>query len=196
MNIALTGGIGCGKTSALKIFDRLGCLTSSADAINEEILNRRETVLFVKNNFGPQYLNNGKIDKQELARLIFSVPEKRKILENFLHPQIASEEKKVMEDAERQNRPCVCEIPLLFEKNLESQFDLTLCLAASEQVQIERLKNRGLQSSRARERIAAQLPVEEKMKRADIVIFNDGNLEFLEQQIKSVLPKFFEDQHN
>ena len=187
MNIALTGGIGCGKSAALNIFRQMGCLITSADAINNDLLSQAETITFISSTFGSQYLKNGAIDKAQLAELIFSVPAKRKILEDFLHPRIAAVQTDTMKRSRELGKHCICEIPLLFEKNLESQFDTTICLACSRQTQLERLKKRGLPRERALARIASQLPLEEKMKRAQFVIFNDGNLEFLTTQIKLFL---------
>lgn len=187
MNIALTGGIGCGKSAALNIFRQMGCLITSADAINNDLLSQAETITFISSTFGSQYLKNGAIDKAQLAELIFSVPAKRKILEDFLHPRIAAIQTDTMKRSRELGKHCICEIPLLFEKNLESQFDTTICLACSRQTQLERLEKRGLPRERALARIASQLPLEEKMKRAQFVIFNDGNLEFLTTQIKLFL---------
>ncbi len=187
MNIALTGGIGCGKSAALNIFCQMGYLITSADAINNDLLSQAETITFISSIFGSQYLKNGAIDKAQLAELIFSVPAKRKILEDFLHPRIAAVQTDTMKRSRELGKHCICEIPLLFEKNLESQFDTTICLACSRQTQLERLEKRGLPRERALARIASQLPLEEKMKRAQFVIFNDGNLEFLTTQIKLFL---------
>lgn len=189
MIIGLTGGIGCGKSVTLNIFCQSGCLTTSADEINGRLLEQAETLDFIKKQFGNEYVKNKKIDKSRLAELIFSVPEKRNVLENFLHPQIFAEQEKTIRQAREENRICICEIPLLFEKNLEKNFDKTICIVCSGETQSERLEKRGLPRERARERIAAQMPSDEKIKRADFVIFNDGNIDFLKRQTKSVLEK-------
>ena len=106
-------------------------------------------------------------------------------MENFLHPRIRARWNARLRSA-KPGEKIVVEVPLLFEKNYAADFDLTVCVAASEETQLERLEKRGLPRERARERIAAQLPLEEKVRRADAVIFNDGSREFLEAQGREI----------
>lgn len=183
MKIALTGGIGCGKSTALQAFQKLDFATFSADALGHKILSESATVAFVVEHFGEACAPDGKIERARLAELVFANPAAREHLENFLHPKIEAAWNAGVEAAEAQGKHSVVEIPLLFEKNLEAEFDRTCCLVCSEEIQLERLEKRGLPREQARARIAAQMPLEEKMRRADVCLFNDGAPEFLEEQI-------------
>jgi dephospho-CoA kinase len=81
------------------------------------------------------------------------------------------------------------EIPLLFEKNLEAEFDLIVCVSSSEMVRLRRLAERGLGETESRARMASQLPLEEKVKRSDVVLFNDGDLGFLDEQVGALVER-------
>ncbi|MGF0068269.1 dephospho-CoA kinase [Candidatus Spyradosoma sp. SGI.093] len=183
MKAALTGGIGCGKSTALRAFRNHDCATVSADALGHEILSESSSAAFVVARFGAECAPAGTVDRERLARVVFADPAARKELEDFIHPKIEAAWRERVRAAEERGEDCVVEIPLLFEKNLEGAFDRTVCLVCSEAVQLERLEKRGLPRERALARIAAQLPIEEKARRADVCLFNDGSPEFLEKQI-------------
>ena len=152
MTIGLTGGIGCGKSSALGAFGEIGFSVVDADGLAAEIRSEPEFLRFARERFGGNaFAADGSVDRASLARIVFSDAAAREDLENFLHPRIRA----------RWN-------------------------ARSEETQLERLEKRGLPRERARERIAAQLPLEEKVRRADAVIFNDGSREFLEAQVREI----------
>ena len=190
MKIALTGGIGCGKSTALTAFRNHHFTTLSADALGHEILSGSAAVDFVVKRFGKDCAPAGVIDRARLAKIVFSDPRAREDLEAFMHPRIENAWRERAQAAESRGENCVVEIPLLFEKQLEGAFDSTLCLACSEAVQLERLEKRGLPREQARSRMAAQLPLEEKVRRADYCLFNDGSPEFLEAQIQFFITEF------
>ncbi len=186
MTIGLTGGIGCGKSSALDAFGKIGFSVVDADGIAAEIRSEPEFLRFARERFGGSaFAADGSVDRASLARIVFSDAAAREDLENFLHPRIRARWNARIRAA-KPGEKIVVEVPLLFEKNYASDFDLTVCVAASEETQLERLEKRGLPRERARERIAAQLPLEEKVRRADAVIFNDGSREFLEAQVREI----------
>lgn len=184
MKIALTGGIGCGKSTALQAFRNHHFTTLSADALGHEILSGSAAVEFVVKRFGEVCVSAGKIDRAQLAKIVFADAVAREDLEKFIHPQIEKAWRKGAEEAEARGEHCVVEIPLLFEKNLEGAFDYTICLACSEAVQLERLERRGLPREQALSRIAAQMPLDDKKRRADFCLFNDGSPEFLISQVE------------
>lgn len=190
MKIALTGGIGCGKSTALKAFQKSNFATFSADALGHEILSEPASVAFVKEQFGAECVSGERIDRSALAQIVFADSAARERLENFLHPKIKAAWRAGTERAAEAGKFSVVEVPLLFEKNLVEGFDCTLCLACSESVQLARLEKRGLPQEQARSRIATQMPLEEKMRRADFCLFNDGTPEFLEQQINFFIRNF------
>lgn len=190
MKIALTGGIGCGKSTALTAFRNHHFTTLSADALGHEILSGSAAVDFVVKHFGEDCAPAGVIDRARLAEIVFSDARAREDLEAFMHPRIENAWKERAQAAEARGENCVVEIPLLFEKQLECAFDCTLCLACSEAVQLERLEKRGLPREQALSRMAAQLPLDEKIRRADYCLFNDGSPEFLEAQIQFFITEF------
>jgi len=175
MKIGLTGGIGCGKTEALRIFEKLGWHTLSTDAIAHELLdNDPEVRTAVENAFGT-------LDKKQIAAQVFSDPEKKQTLENLLHPRIRDHWRSKLQANSDQN--WVVEIPLLIEKRLETHFDLVVCVACSPETQLKRLGQRGIHKEDALARIANQAPLSLKIEKSDKILSNNGSISFLEEQI-------------
>lgn len=190
MTIGLTGGIGCGKSSVLPAFEKSGFAVIDTDKIAREIRSAPETAQFVQKRFGNAvFSENGEIIPAELAKIIFSDPEARSDLENFMHPKIRESWTRLAEKNAREGRDVAVEVPLLFEKNYVADFDATVCVAASHSVQLQHLEARGVSKEQAEERIAAQMPLSEKIRRADVVIFNDGSREFLDAQVKETIER-------
>lgn len=182
MTIGLTGGIGCGKSSVLPAFENIGFAVIDADELAREIRSEPETRRFARERFGEKCLApDGAIDAAVLAETVFSDASALADLEAFMHPRIRAAWRARIAAAATDEKIAV-EVPLLFEKNFECDFDATVCVASSENVQLSRLEARGLPREQARARIAAQLPLSEKIRRADAVIFNDGSREFLAAQ--------------
>lgn len=186
MTIGLTGGIGCGKSSILSAFAKLGFAVFNSDEIAAEIHASPETCRFVRERFGENALDSaGAICKPALAKIVFENAEALAALENFMHPRIRAAWRSRVA-AVPAGTDAVVEVPLLFEKNYERDFDATVCAAASPEIQLSRLAARGLPREPALARIACQLPLEEKIRRADAVVFNDGSPEFLEAQVREI----------
>lgn len=184
MIIGVTGGVGCGKSTAVKIFRELGYRTLDSDDLVREVYARDSVVKdAIKEHFGKESISaeNGEIDRTVLAGRVFANREELLWLENLVHPKV-----KVLRDkyiTEAPGESWVIEIPLLFEKNLESDYDITICLSAQNDLRLSRLSQKGLSLEDAKSRIASQLPLEQKEKRADYVIYNNGNIETLRTQI-------------
>lgn len=179
MKIGLTGGIGCGKSSALKIFEEKGWHTLSTDAIAHKLMAKDpEVKAGLLEGFGT-------IENKAIASKVFSNPEKKHFLENLLHPRIR---KYWTEQIQAQpDEKWVVEIPLLFEKRLENYFNLIVCVACSSETQLERLRLRGIEVDDAKARIANQAPLSLKIEQSDRVLSNNGTLDFLEEQIDQLL---------
>jgi len=105
-------------------------------------------------------------------------------LESVTHPEVARLRKLATADT---SRSYVVEIPLLFEKNLEEGFDVVICVACSEDVRLQRLAGRGMNSLEAKKRISSQLTLAEKVKKSNFVLWNDGTLEFLKAEVTKLL---------
>jgi dephospho-CoA kinase len=180
--VGLSGGIACGKSSALKIFRELGCDGISTDRITSGILENNDSVKrSIGDKWGRDVLINNQIDKPKIAEIIFnSVPE-RIWLEELLHPLV----RKVWTSRVKASNKTtvVVEIPLLFEKSLQNFFEITVCLISEKNIQLQRLHDRGLTNVQSNARIESQMCLTEKMHLADIVMLGDNSLSFLKQQI-------------
>lgn len=188
--IGLTGGIGSGKTTVTALLRRRGVPVLDADAIVRELEGPgAEGLRRLVDSFGPGILlPSGELDRSALGRLIFTDPEARRRVETILHPLVR--ERMVAEQAAAEARGAeivVHDIPLLFEAREPSAFDATLLVYAPPDLQHRRLtEQRGMTPADAEARIGAQLPMEEKRRRATYVIDNTGSLEDLEAEVDRV----------
>ena len=188
--LGVTGGVATGKTTVVDMFAKLGAETLSADQIARDVL-AKDTPAYheVVRHFGCDILDSGdQIDRAALASIVFSDPEARKALESITHPPIIRRLRDAINGfrARRQSgrTVMVVEIPLLFECGLERMVDEVLVVSAEQQTQANRLTTRNLSPTEgAARRIASQMPIEEKIRRADRVIANDGDLPSLERAV-------------
>lgn len=182
MKVGLTGGIGCGKSTVLRLCEERGALVVESDAIVRELLaSDRKVIAEVVESFGEEVLDGeGKIDRGRLGGIVAIDSDKLLRLESILHPIVRRVwTQKVAE----QDSLAVVEIPLLFEKNLQELFDQTVCVASSPKVQMERLRARGLSDSQIQWRQQRQMPLLRKMEMADVVLMNNGTLQHLNEQL-------------
>ncbi len=183
--VALTGTMGCGKSEALKVFRRLGAAALCLDETAHRVLSKGGSAYQpVLRSFGPAILDRrGQIDRRTLGRIVFAKPALRRRLERLTHPAILSEMRSWMRS--RGRGLAVIDVPLLFEKGLEKEFDLTMVVAAKKTLCFKRLLRRdGLKLRELRRRCAAQMPLPEKMSRADVVVRNEGSLKDLAKKIQ------------
>jgi len=182
--VGLTGGIGTGKSSALRAFEALGAATVSLDQIaKEQAKPGRKGYKAIVKNFGKCILKgDGTIDRALLGRVIFSDKRARLGLERATHPLILKE---MNELVGRLKGIVVVDVPLLFEKKLQKNFDATMVIACKPQKQLQRIiKRDGLDSKEARRRMGAQMPLERKKSMADVSIHNDADFVALENKIQ------------
>jgi dephospho-CoA kinase len=186
--VGLTGGVGSGKSTALEVFERLGAATLSTDAVVHDLYASDEVRDAVVERFGPAVASDGDVDRAALAARAFATPEDRAWLEGLLWPRVG---KRIaawrVEQLERDPPPValVVEVPLLFEAGMEGAFDATIAVVADEEVRARRAAGRGHEA--ADERVARQLPQDEKATRADHAVVNDGTIEDLERNLSSVV---------
>lgn len=191
--LGITGGIGTGKSTVLDMFGELGADTLSADVIAREILAKDAPAYRrVVERFGEEVVaSDGEIDRPELARIIFNDPQARQDLNDITHPAIIAVTQERI-DRFRQSSPApdavlAVEIPLLIECGLEGIVDEVILVAAEQETQLCRLTKRsGISREEAQHRIAAQMPVEQKVLHADRVIWNEDNLESLRAAVKRI----------
>jgi dephospho-CoA kinase len=185
MRIGLTGGIGCGKTAAAACFGRQGFHVICADRLAHAALLDPALVREIQGRWGDDVLlENGMPDRELIAERVFSEPSELRWLESRIHPRIRREWQEAMKDT---SCDWVVDLPLLFEKGWQGDFDLTVALVSQPQLQVQRLLDRGWTRAQIQARLAAQLPMEEKARRADHVLTNDGTLEQLEAKVVALV---------
>ena len=186
---AVTGGIGCGKSATGAALQSLGVAVLDADTVVHDLLTRDADVqTAIRARFGDGVFRDGKVDRRALAAIVFAEPAARADLEGLLHPRV-----RIATDAwlaaQPPTQPCAVIIPLLYEVGRDRDFPLVACVACSPALQRDRLGQRGWLEEEVFRRLAAQLPTEEKVKRAQIVIWTDGALENHAAQWGRVLPQ-------
>jgi len=187
--IGLTGGMGCGKTTAAGMFAGHGFVRLDADqVVREELLTDSDVISAIKTKLGAKVLTpTGQIDRSRLAAEVFTDTAQLRWLEALLHPRLYARWRALF--AASQGRKFIVEVPLLFEQEMENWFDFTVCITSECASQIRRLESRGIPPNLARQRLAQQLPLARKCELADFVILNDGSLEFLREQINLLVQR-------
>lgn len=191
MNVGLTGGIACGKSTVSKMFEARGAHIVDADRIARDIVMPGQPALReVAEAFGDAVIAaDGTLDRARLGSIVFADAAARKRLESILHPRIRAEMKRQMEHwaATDPGSLTIADIPLLFESGLDKLYDFkdVIVVYAPREVQLERLMARdGLSREDAEKRLAAQMPIEEKRVLADVVIDNGGALSETQAQVE------------
>lgn len=189
MNIGLTGGIATGKSTVSQMLVKRGAILIDADVIAREVMEPGHPVLLeVQKRFGAGIINeDGSLNRKKLGEIVFSNPEERKALNEITHPAIRSEIKMRMANYEtaRSDRLIVVDIPLLYESSLETMFEQVMVIYVPREVQLSRLMQRdGMTLEQAEARVGAQLDIEWKKERADILIDNSLGLDKTELQIE------------
>ena len=184
--IAISGTIGSGKSTVLNYLKSKGYFVFSCDEYNAFLLNKgQQGYIKIQEQF-PEAFIKGELDKKALSKIVFNNPLQRERLESIMHPLIIAEMLRLRDLFEIY----FAEVPLLFENNLEKYFDLSLLIVTDEQKALERLQKRGLDYDSAKQRILNQMPQEIKMKRADEIIYNNGSLADLYNQVDIVINKY------
>lgn len=186
--IGLTGGIASGKSSVASVLRRLGCPVIDADALAREVVAPGEPALAaIVRSFGPEMLlPDGQLDRKRLGAVVFTDPARRRQLEAITHPAIALRRQALWRELSARGVPVICnDIPLLFEGRMQSAFDEVWVVWVERATQLRRLMARdGIGPEQAEQRLAAQLPLDEKRGLAHVVIDNSGTPEETERQVR------------
>jgi dephospho-CoA kinase len=188
--VGLTGGLGAGKSEALRALAELGAATLSTDAVVHELLAGEELRDIVVARLGEEVAPEGQLDRSLIAERVFDDDDSRKWLEAELWPRVGqrvAEWKQEVEALDPPPRAAVVEVPLLFEAGMENVFGATIAVVADEGLRAERAGARG--HAAVAERSGRQLSQEEKAERADFEVRNDGSLDELRQTLSRVLAK-------
>ena len=179
-----------GKSAAGDWLQRRGLPVIDSDRVAREVCAPGSPALTeIAARFGPEVIgDDGSLLRNEMAKRVFGDDGKRAALEEILHPRIRSAWK--AETQAWREAECIAgavQIPLLFETGAENEFDAVVCLACSSPVQKARLLDRGWDEEQIGRRVAAQIPVKEKLERADFVVWNESGLEELGEQLERIL---------
>ena len=184
--VALTGGIGAGKSQVAKYFHQLGSYVFDADLLARAAIERGSAGFDeVVTTFGDVILKDGDIDRRKLGEIIFADPTAKAKLESIVHPEV----QRLFEEAKKSlpaDAIVIYEIPLLAESNSRSRFDYAITVESDEQTRTSRLKERGLASHEIVGRMAAQASREERISHCDLVIENHGSEDDLLRQVEEI----------
>jgi dephospho-CoA kinase len=187
--VALTGGIATGKSYCLGRFATLGAATIDADVLaRDAVAPGTDGLAAVVERFGPGVLRpDGTLDRPALGRLVFEDSAARGDLEAIVHPRVYRAIRAWVANLPAATRIAMADIPLLFETGHVHDFDTVVVCACRPEEQLRRLMARdGLSDAEARARLAAQWPIEEKVRRANHVIRTDGTFAETDAQIQGV----------
>jgi dephospho-CoA kinase len=184
--VALTGGIGSGKTMVGEIFVELGALVVDSDQLAREVVERGSKGFdLIVTEFGDEILKNGDLDRAALASLIFKDPKKRARLEEITHPLIRQSFAKIVSSAGSESI-IINQIPLLVESKHDYKFDHVITISAPEKIRTERLIKRGLTLTQIEQRMKAQATDAQREVISDTVIVNDKSEQELLAQVEKV----------
>lgn len=181
--IAITGTIGSGKTEACNYLKTKGYKVLSCDEINSTLLRNGNKGYDEVSKVFKESVVDKQIDKKILADIVFKDADKLNTLNSIMHPLILEE------ILNNKSVPLIVEVPLLFECAWDKYFDCNLLLVCDDKLALNRLLDRGIDQVEASRRIKYQMSVEEKIKRADKIIYNNGSL----QDMYIELDKFIKD---
>jgi dephospho-CoA kinase len=188
LKIGLTGGIATGKSTVEKFFRDLGVPVIDADEIVHKLLKEERIKKKLVEILGDVLDENGEIDRKKVANIIFSNIEKKKQVENVIHPEVFKYIQNWIKEQEHKNPKgfVIISVPLMIETGSYKNYDKIIVVYAPKEVQLKRLLKKGMTKEEALKRINAQMDIEEKLKYADFVINNTGTLQDLKKEVEKV----------
>jgi dephospho-CoA kinase len=189
--LGLTGGIGMGKSMAAQLLQARGLAVIDTDDLARRVVQPGQPALEeICQAFGADLKDSaGQLRRDALAQIVFADPVARAKLEAVTHPRITQLWRQQLQVWRKEGRTvAVVVIPLLFETKVEVEFDAVICLACAETTQLKRLAARGWSSEQIRQRLAAQMPVAEKMSRANFVVWTEGEVDAMARQLAKIIP--------
>lgn len=189
--IALTGGIATGKSTVTKLLEQKGLSVIDADQLVKSIYARQESKDFIKNNIPVAWTQDG-IDFKKLRELVFSDTGIKKQVESYIYDRLPAAFKEAASKVQQQDF-YIYDVPLLFERGLQSKVDLTLLVYAPRKVQLARLIDRdGSKEEIGNKILDQQIDIEDKKLKSDLVINNSGSMTELAAEVESLLLQILE----
>jgi dephospho-CoA kinase len=197
LNVGLTGGIACGKSTVAQMFVRLGGHLIDFDKLAHEVQKPDWPAWQdVVNYFGREILRpDQNIDRNKLAAVVFNQPDKLQKLNDIVHPRVYEAWRSRLEKIKKHHPHAIvfADVPLLFEGRMQHLFDLTILVMVAPEEQVNRLMNRSdLCRAEAELRLSCQMPIHDKMNLADIVIDNQCVVEETEKKVTEVWQNLLE----
>ena len=193
IRVALTGGIATGKSHVRARFESIGIPTVDADLLARDAVAKGSAGLAaVVRRFGSDVCEaDGTLDRRKVGAIVFHDPDARRDLEKIVHPYVREMTERWFASLDPERAPfAVADIPLLFESQREGDFDAVIVTACEPETQLRRLMARdGLGEAEARQRIAAQWPLEKKIANADYIIRTDGTFDETNRQVDAVVSR-------
>lgn len=187
LRVALTGGIGSGKSLVGEILEELGALVIDSDQLAREVIERGSPGYEeVVTAFGDSILSEGQIDRSKLAAVVFKESDLRKKLESIIHPLVREAAEKLARKLPS-GAILINQIPLLVESDGAKRFDYVVTVSADEEIRRERLRLRGLKDYEITQRMAAQVSDSEREKIANYIIRNDGSIDELNRAVEELM---------
>lgn len=188
LKIAITGGVASGKTEALKNLREMGYVCVSSDDISMNLITKNQEIINKIDAIIPGVVRDNVVDKKAMARIMFKNKEVKEKIEGIMHPIIASIRKKFIEQQEASGVEIIfCEVPLLFEKKMQSSFDQVILICSSIDIRLERFIKRGGDKEIFFEIMQNQLPDTVKQKMANFVIKNMNTRQKFQEELKIII---------
>jgi dephospho-CoA kinase len=186
--VGITGIIGSGKTTVSRMLSQEGIPVIDLDRLGKEVTDYEEVVRDIEEAFGADYIVNKKVDIAKLREIAFIDTETRRKLENIIHPRAGAELWKRIERLKNEGASVVVvDAPLLYETGLYKRLNKVVVVSADKDKIMERLKLRGMEEEDTNRRLPHQIPLSEKEKKADHVLYNNGSEEDLRKGLKALL---------
>jgi dephospho-CoA kinase len=186
--VALTGNYGMGKSTVLSLFREFGVSTLDTDKIVDFLFRRKKILEKIRQLMGNSvFHDNGSLNKKKVAEIIFRNARLRRSVEDVLHPFVFEKIKDFLEKVNINDKILIVAVPLVYERAYEDKFDETIVVHTTEETALHRLGMKGVSRRDALLRLKTQMPIEEKMKRADFLINNNGTLNETKVQVEKLL---------
>ena len=176
-----------GKSTVLSLFEKCGAVAIDTDEIVESLLKEKDVLEKIKGLLGEGVFSEDRsLDTKKVAAVVFRIDSLRRSLELILHPLVFERMNVLLDGLEDKNKVVLVEIPLLFERGYEGRFTKTITVYTEEEAALRRLERQGISREEALLRLKSQLPIEEKIRRSDSSIDNNGTVEETMSQVETI----------